>query len=121
MGHAQAGEEGRGPPRGFRHPREHRPWQTMPGMAANDRCRSDAMSRSCWLVGVEFHMLDARKECVPGFEDWSSGHIPFKTRAKMRVYGPSSFAVDDQYGALPFDKDKWAEYVANEIVTDLTF
>lgn len=39
----------------------------------------------------------------------------------MRVYGPSSFAVDDQYGALPFDKDKWAEYVANEIVTDLTF
>ncbi len=72
-------------------------------------------------MGIEFHMLDARKECVPGFEDWSCGHVPFKTKFKIRGGAPSSFAIDDQYGALPFDKEAWAKHCAEEIIKDLTF
>lgn len=79
------------------------------------------MSKSAFIMGVEFHMLDARKECVPGFEDWSSGHITFKTKFRSKAAAPGSWVIDDQYGEVTFNKEKWAEHCAREIIEDLTF
>ncbi len=43
------------------------------------------MSWSLFTIGLQFHMLDGRKECVPGFEDSSGGHLMFTSgQAKLR-------------------------------------
>lgn len=43
------------------------------------------MSWSLFTLGLQFHMLDGRKECVPGFENSSAGHLMFTSgQAKLR-------------------------------------
>lgn len=66
---------------------------------------------------LEFHMLEGRKECVPGFEDSSAGHTLFKTGTmKLRVRAPSSGAFDELND--PYDRELWADFIVDEIKKD---
>jgi hypothetical protein len=79
------------------------------------------VSRSIWTIGLDFHMLDARKACVPGYEDSTGGHVAFNSgKCKLRVRGPGSWALDDMYGAQPFDKEQWVEAISAEILRELS-
>lgn len=65
---------------------------------------------------LDYSMLDAHKECVPGYEDSSGGHITFPSGAmKLRTSGPSSSTFDspdyDQEKTVDFFVDKlWEEF-----------
>jgi len=84
------------------------------------------MSRSCFTIMLDWHMLENRKACVPGYEDSSGGHLQFKVGpCKLRVHGPESGHIDgawtdhDDKPAPPFDMEKWVDYLADDIIEDL--
>lgn len=77
-------------------------------------------------MSLDWHMLENRKACVPGYEDSSGGHLTFKSGAcSLRVCGPESGHIDGGYTdhddkqAPPFDMEKWVDFLAESIVKDL--
>jgi len=84
------------------------------------------MSTSRFRIRLDWHMLENRKACVPGFEDSSGGHLTFKTGPySLRVNGPESGHIDGAYTyhddkqAPPFDMEAWVDRLAARIVEDL--
>jgi hypothetical protein len=85
------------------------------------------MSTSRFRLRLDWHMLENRKACVPGFEDSSGGHLQFKTGPyTLRVNGPESGHIDGTYTyhsadrAPPFDIEAWVDHIAKQIVEDLS-
>lgn len=80
------------------------------------------MSRSSFRLSIEYAMLDGRKECVPGFEDSSGGHIMFKSiPCRLKLVGPGSSTFDgiswDADGnpiSLPYDREEWVNYMVEK-------
>ncbi len=86
------------------------------------------MSRSGWRLGLDFHMLEGRKACVPGFEDSSGGHTRFTTKIKLRSGGPASNVFDGITWGLhgeelpqEYDEEAWVELYAKRLAEELTF
>ncbi len=78
------------------------------------------MSRSAFRMSIEFAMLDGRKECVPGFEDSSGGHITFKSwPCKIKLVGPGSH-VFDGFNGEPFDREAWVSHMIEKFKEEMT-
>lgn len=84
------------------------------------------MSTSGWFLKLEFHMLEGRKACVPGYEDSSGGHT--KTQgawAKIRG-GPDSNVFDcitwglhDEVLPGTYDEEALVDRYTKRILDDL--
>jgi len=85
------------------------------------------VSVSSWFVKLEFHMLEGRKACVPGYEDWSSGHTKTKGAVAKVRGGPDSNVFDcitwglhDEPLPGTYDEEKLVDHYAKRIIEDLT-
>lgn len=65
-------------------------------------------------MSLRYDMLDPRKACVPGHEDWSDGHIRFDSGAYKLPwvgYTPGSFDLDSD----DFDREKVITLLVEEL------
>lgn len=77
------------------------------------------MSRSSLVLKLDYHMLEGRKECVPGYEDSTGGHLKFSSGAvKLRVHPHGSGMFDELFE--PYDRDAAVATVVREIMEDLS-
>lgn len=74
------------------------------------------MSRSCFMLKVDFHMLDGVVECNPEYADTTGGHTKFSTGTfKLRCHGPSSGMIEDP----SYDREKTIKEITEQLRAEM--
>lgn len=78
------------------------------------------MSKSFFIMKLDFYMLDGRIECNPEYADSSGGSTHFSTQHfKLKCWGPPSWEFDGTDG-VQYDKEKLVEETVNKLLREFT-